>query len=536
MNSRQRAETKIHVPPASFTVPLRTVAALGAALVAIAVLVYLPVRGYGFVNLDDPSYLADNLVVQAGLTWRGVTWAFTTFHLGNWHPITWLSLMLDVTLVGVAPGVHHLVNVALHATNTVVLLAVLAMATGQLWRSALVAALFAVHPLHVESVAWISERKDLLAALFGLLAIGGWVRHVRRPSTGRLAMVALAQALSLACKPMLVTLPLILLLVDRWPLARNTPFTTRVREKWPLLLLSAASCVVTIVSQRAGGSISSLSSIPFWARAENALLALISYLVKTVWPSSLAVVYPHPALSQVGISTVEVAFAAAALAALSGLAAWQWRPRPSLGVGWMWYLVMLLPVIGLVQAGSQAMADRYTYLPLVGIFIAVAWLLPEPRRAPATWVAAACAIAVLAMAARVQVTAWSDSVTLFQRTLAVTKENPTALRNLGMAYVERGRFDLGISALQDSLRLLPGDGFAWMDLGIALDSVGDVRGASHAFRESARLRPNNKTVVYNLAVFAATHGDLATARTQQARLRELSPELARDLERRMGGL
>lgn len=513
-------------------------AAIVAALAALALVVFLPVRGFEFVNYDDPTYVADNPVVRAGLTWHGFTWAFGTFLSGNWHPLTWLSLMADVALFGVDPAGHHLVNVALHAANAALVFLVLARATGQRWRSALVAALFAVHPLHVESVAWISERKDLLSAFFGLLAVGAWVAYARRPSTGRYLAVAAALAAGLACKPMLVTLPVAFLLLDRWPLRRAAPARALLLEKAPLLLLSVASSAVTFVAQRSGGAVSSLGSVGVGARLANAVLSYGTYLARTVWPAGLAVVYPHPALTPAGMPWALVALSAVALLAISGFVAWQWSARPSLAAGWLWYLLTLVPVIGLVQVGPQGLADRYSYLPLIGIFVAIAWAIPDAAGRPARRTLAVggalLAIAAAATAARVQTQYWRDSVTLFRRALAVTRDNATAQRNLGIAYLERRQYGPGIAALRESLRLMPGDAWAWMDLGVALSTTGDDAAAGRAFREAVRLRPDDGEVLFNFGVFSATVGETATARAVYARLLPLRPELAQELAARAG--
>lgn len=513
-------------------------AAIAVGLAALVTWVYLPVRGFEFVNYDDPSYVADNPIVRAGLTWHGLAWAFTTFLTGNWHPLTWLSHMLDVDLFGVDPGSHHLVNLALHAANSALLFLVLLRATAQRWRSALAAALFAVHPLHVESVAWISERKDLLSALFGLLAILAYVGYARRPSLGRYAAVAALLASSLACKPMLVTLPVALLLLDWWPLRRRAPLTALVREKVPLLLLVAASSAVTFLAQRSGGAVWTLEGLAIPARLANAVLSYGGYLAKAVWPTSLAVVYPHPALTPAGLPAARVALSAAVLVAVSLLVAWQRSARPFLACGWLWYLLTLVPVIGLVQVGPQGMADRYTYLPLVGIFVACVWALPDavgtPLRRYAVALAALAAVGSAAIAARVQTRYWRDSLTLFSRALAVTQDNQTALRNLGVAYVERGQYERGIAALRASLRLMPGDALAWMDLGIALATVGDNAAAGQAFREAVQLRPDDGDVLFNFGIFSALQGEAGTARAVHARLRTLRPELAEQLASRAG--
>jgi len=336
--------------------------------------VYLPVRSFDFCGFDDDAYVSENALVRQGLTPRGVAWAFTTFRAANWHPLTWLSHMLDVSLFGMEPGAHHLVNVAFHAANAVLLFLVLRGMTGALWGSAAVAALFALHPLHVESVAWIAQRKDVLSAFFFLLMLSAYLRYARSPSRGRLAAVTALFALGLLAKPMLVTAPFVLLLLDFWPLGRfggahpdpgtlpaGHPPAVGVRravlEKVPLFLLSALSSVVTVVAQSRGGAMVPADALPFGARAANALVACAAYLWKTFWPAGLAVYYPH---TKGELPAWKIAGAAALLSALTGIAVREARRRPYLAVGWLWFLGMLVPVIGLVQVGGQAMADRYT--------------------------------------------------------------------------------------------------------------------------------------------------------------------------------
>ena len=510
---------------------------IAMGLVALVAFVFLQTRSFGFVNFDDPVYLAANDVVRAGLTWRGARWALTTFSTGNWHPVTWLSLMLDVDLFGVNPGASHLVNVVRHAANTFLLYAFLRTATSAAWRSALAAALFAVHPLHVESVAWLSERKDLLSSGLGLLCLAAYLRYVR---TGRAAwyLASLtALLLGLAAKPMLVTLPVLMLLLDGWPLRRGQPWPRLVLEKAPFLLGAAASSVVTLFAQRAGGAVTGISGLPLASRLANAVVSYAGYLTKTVWPASLSAVYPHPAFTGAGLSPIAIGGSIALLLAISCACVLHRHRLPCLTVGWAWFLVALLPVIGLVQVGVQSMADRYTYLPLVGLFLAIAWALPERRgrrtRAALTALSAIVVVA-LAVVAHAQTGYWRDSVTLFEHALAVTRDNPTALRNLGVAHVEQRQYGQGIRELRESLRIFPGDAWAWMDLGIALTSAGDDPPAEEAFREALRLRPDDETVLYNVGMFAAAHGHADVLRAVLPRLQVVSPPLAADLAKRTG--
>jgi tetratricopeptide (TPR) repeat protein len=519
-------------------------AALGIVLLVAAI--YGQVAGHGFVNFDDPRYVYRNARVQAGLTWEGVAWAFGTLQVSNWHPLTWLSHMLDVSLFGVEPGWHHLVNVLLHALDSVLVLAVFQLATGRTWRSAAVAALFAVHPLHVESVAWISERKDVLSTLFWLLAMLAYLRWVRAPGRGRYALVLAAFALGLLSKPMVVTLPVALLLLDWWPLARlpapglglARSAALLLREKVPLLVLSAASAAVTFLAQAKGGSVSPEEVLPLFVRLENAVGSLAAYLAQTVWPTGLAAIYPHPGLAPAGIPASKVAASAALLAAITAAAVWQRRRRPYLLMGWAWYLVTLMPVIGIVQVGIQARADRYTYLPHLGLFAAAVWLLADAAEASALRrralaAAAALGLAALSAAAWRQAGYWKDSFTLFEHALAVTRDNGAAWRNLGAAHVDAGQFGPAIAELNESLRLAPYDGQTWLDLAIAHASTGQPGLAEQAFRESLRRRPGDPLVWFNLGIAMAMQGrwnDVAEVREQ---LRRLSPEMADQLDRRL---
>lgn len=516
-----------------------------AALVVLVAAVYGQVAGFGFVNFDDPRYVTQNAQVRAGLTWRGVAWAFGGFRIANWSPLTLLSLMADVELFGPDPGALHVVNAALHAANAVLLFLVLRAATGGAWRSACVAALFAVHPLHVESVAWISERKDLLSTFFWLLAIGGWLRWVRRPGPGRMAWVAGAMALGLLSKPMVVTLPLTLVLLDVWPLRRlggAAPTAPRLwpllAEKWPLLALSGAGGVVTVLAQRHGGAVADAAAIPLAARLGNAVLSYGLYLWRTAWPSGLSAVYPHPALTPAGLPWGAVLGAAAALVAITAVAAWSWRARPYLAVGWGWYLLTLLPVIGLVQVGLQGSADRYTYVPLVGPFLAVVWAaadLAQGRRLLRGALAAAgvALVAGAAVSARAQAATWRDSFTLFGRAVEISPENGLAWRNLGVAWQDAGRPDLAIPALRQSVRLLPFDARTWLDLAIAHMTAGQGEDADACFAKALGMAPGDPFIWFNLGIAQGMRRDGAgLARTERA-LRQLDPELAAELERRL---
>ncbi|MBK8477903.1 MAG: tetratricopeptide repeat protein [Opitutaceae bacterium] len=426
---------------------------LGALLFLVVAAVFLPSLRHDFITYDDPGYVTANAQVQAGLTWENVKWAFASVEVSNWHPLTWLSHMLDCQLFGLQPWGHHLTNLLLHACNTLLLFVVLRRATGAVGRSLFVAALFGLHPLHVESVAWIAERKDVLSTLFWMLTLWAyvvWVQHraAERPRAWVFYGLAfLSLAAGLMAKPMLVTLPCVLLLLDGWPLGRWAEASVSRRcflvvEKLPFFVLSAVSCVITYFAQQQGGAVKTLEDFTLLERAANALLAYCQYLGKCFWPTRLAVLYPN--FGQLP-PWWQTALAGALLAAISIVAMVLWqRRRPAVAVGWFWFLGTLVPVIGLVQVGGATMADRYSYVPLVGIFIAAVWAvadLPErlpQRRAVLGAVAGAVVLTCGVLTSR-QLSLWRDSVNLFRHTVAVTENNWMAYYNLSLAYGKSAR-------------------------------------------------------------------------------------------------
>jgi hypothetical protein len=480
--------------------------------------VYWQVGEHPFINLDDNMYVSGNPVVLRGLTLEGASWAFTTLHAGNWHPLTWLSHMLDVELFGAEPGWHHRMNMLYHLLGTELLFLVLWRMTGGVWQSAFVAALFGIHPLHVESVAWVAERKDVLSTLFWILTMGAYLRYARRPGTGRYLLTVVPFALGLMCKPMLVTLPFALLLLDWWPLGRaataDPPVPPRwghrvrglprlVLEKVPLLVLSAVSCAITFHAQSGFGAVSPLEHIPFGSRISNALVSYVAYLGKAAWPASLSVYYPHPALSDSGIPAWKVAGAVALLCGLTILAIRHMDRRPYLGVGWLWYLGTLVPVIGVVQVGEQAMADRYTYVPLIGIFLAAAWGFTEALagwrlRKPALAGIGGGLILAMGVTAWHQAGYWRDSTTLFTRSLEVTGKNWAIWNNLGISYARLGQLPQAINCYREALRQKSDFAEAWYNLGVGCDKLGEVRQAIGYYREALRIRPDYALARENL--------------------------------------
>lgn len=508
------------VPPAHKanrlqTIPNHTKPYLAVLLLSVLVLaVYGQTGNHAFINFDDQQYVYENLHVARGLNWEGIRWSFTDFYAGNWHPLTWLSHMTDVGLFGLDAGYHHLVSVLLHLVNVVLLFFLLFGMTGSPWRSAFVAAIFAVHPLHVESVAWISERKEVLGALFWLLTMRAYVGYVRKPRLGGCLSVVLFFAMGLLCKPMLVTLPFVLLLLDWWPLERYKEADSHlsfsfskayplVREKIPLLVLSAISCVVTYLAQARGGTVSPLEHIPFGLRLSNALVSYAVYLVKTILPLGLAVFYPHPALIHAAIPLWKVAGSALLLGGISYLALRERERRPYLAVGWLWYLGTLVPVIGLVQVGEQAFADRYTYIPMIGILVAIAWgareILPGWRfQKVALGFLGGAAVTVLSVAGWNQAGYWKDNLTLHSHTLRVTEKNWKAWNGLGYAYLDIGRYQQAMADFREALRIKPDYPEAWNNLGTVHGLLGqDEQGISY-FLAALRLRPDFVDAWYNL--------------------------------------
>ena len=481
---------------------------LGLLLAAVSLGLYWRTGAHPFVVFDDGLYVAGNARVQGGLSPEGVAWAFTTTETGNWHPLTWMSHMADVSLFGLDAGAHHRVNAFLHAANAALLFFVLLRMTASPWRSAFAAALFALHPLHVESVAWVAERKDLLCALFWLLAMGSYARYAGRPGAARYLPVAGFMALALLSKPMAVTLPFCLLLLDFWPLGRlsppgkggGAPLPRLLAEKVPLFALSAASCVVTYLAQQTVGTVGSLLHLPAGVRLANAAVSYARYLGKTAWPSGLAVLYPHPGAS---LPAWQVAGAVLLLLCVSALAVWRIKRSPFLAVGWFWFLGTLVPVIGLVQVGAQAMADRYTYIPLVGLFIAAAWgvpgIVPDGRLKKRGLAAAACVVlTALAAASWVQAGHWRSSVALFEHAVEVTRDNWFAENNLGFSLDMEGRKDEAIAHYRASIGIKPDFPVARNNLGAILAAQGEFAEAAVHFREALRAQPDYLPAHYNL--------------------------------------
>jgi Flp pilus assembly protein TadD len=520
-------------------------------LVLATLTVYWQVGNYEFVNLDDDMYITENSHVQEGLSRESATWAFTTTRLANWHPVTWLSHMLDFQLYGLNPRGHHLTNVFFHLVNTLLLFLVLKWMTGALWRSSFVAALFALHPLHVESVAWVAERKDVLSTLFWILSIWAYLGYVKRPGVKRYLLILLSFALGLMAKPMLVTLPCVLLLLDYWPLERiqlgqaassrtapdppaviaHTPRKQAFRlffEKTPLFFLAVVSSVVTFLVQKGGGAVGALEAYPVRIRVANALLSYFRYMVKMIWPQNLAVFYPHPGQS---LPMWQAAGAGLLLLLISIVVIRAGRRQPYLPVGWFWYLGTLVPVIGLVQVGAQAMADRYTYVPLIGLFIMVAWGVPEllarwRYSKPALASVAVLLLAALMVCTWLQIKHWENGLTLFEHTLQVTSNNSQIHNNLGNVLTKKGRLQEAILHYTKALEINPNYAAAHSNLGVALADQGRFGEAIKHYSAALLLNPNSPETLNNLGVARYNQGDVPGAIENYMRAVQLKPDYA----------
>ena len=473
-------------------------AAIAALLFSLTALLYAGTLKSGFVNYDDPAYVTKNLHVQQGLTPANFRWAFTATSEANWHPLTWLSHMADVSLFGANPAGHHFTSILFHALNVALLFWLLYRGTGFLGRSACVAALFAVHPLNVETVAWIAERKSVLSTFFFLLAIAAYGLYVRRPSAPRYASVFLLFALGLMAKPMVITLPFALLLLDYWPLERipilsrsNPPAAFfrsvgwRCVEKIPLLLLSVASALVTVIAQHRGGAVGNQLALPLSFRIGNAIYSYSLYLIKALFPSRLAVFYPHPE----GRLSIALVMLSALFLVIATIFVCRHREVRFLPVGWFWYLGAMFPVIGILQVGRQAMADRYTYIPLLGIFVIVVWSAGEPaaRLSISLRFLGALASALLLAYSSItvlQISYWKNSFTLFQHALAVTQNNSIAELNFGEALVERGNPDQAEIHFLKAAQFAPDLGLPHYDIGTLLQNQGRLAEAAAEYQQA----------------------------------------------------
>ena len=503
---------------------------------------YLQTFRHDFIRLDDGVYVTENPVVQLGLSWSNIVWAFTTFSAGNWHPLTWISHMIDCQVFGFRPGWHHLINVLLHAANTALLFVALRSMTKGTWRSALVAALFALHPLHVESVAWIAERKDVSSTFFGFLALLAYTKYARAPAWNWKLYFATSCffALSLLSKPMWVTFPILLLLLDVWPLrrialggqtnvTRSSSISSIVLEKLPLLVMSAISSVLTFKAQHASGAVSSVESWPLSQRLANAVVAYATYLVKTFWPARLSIIYPVP--DQVSSATI-IASLLVLLGITIGVCA-LFRHRPWLAVGWFWFLGTLVPVIGLVQVGAQSMADRYTYLPLIGIFIMIAWGLPaivrsrnSRHRMAISTAIVALALTALATVTFVQASVWQNTITLCEHALKATSNNYMVHNLLAGALREKGDLAGAQDQVNKSLQLRSNYPESHYTLGTIFLQQKDFAKAQQQFRIATQTKAQDAGTWNALGIVTAQLGQLDEAVADYNRALALNPNYA----------
>lgn len=555
---------------------------IGAGLIVATLAVYGQVVSHQFINLDDDIYIYENPMVTGGLTTKRLVWAFTTFHAANWHPLTWLSHMLDVQMFGLNPGPHLAINVLFHILNTLLVFALLKNMTHRVWRSAIVAALFALHPMHVESVAWAAERKDVLSAFFGLLSLLAYIRYAKAASSSwkQFLPVTFSLALALMAKPMFVTWPFVMLLLDYWPLNRlkwrpgdglnrlARGLAPLAREKIPIFVLAAASIAITYVAQSRGGAVRQFADAPVSLRISNALVSYARYSISLFWPSGLGVYYPF---SPEGIPPWQVAASLALIAGVTIVAIRAMEDRGYLITGWAWFLGTLIPVIGLVQVGGQAMADRYSYIPSVGLFVLVVWCVADligHRRLQyrATAFAAIIWLTILGSLAWVQVGYWRDSITLFRHTLLVAPYNLVvhynlahalgkqgnlneavahfgealrikpdffdALINIGVTLNDQRRFAEATTYLTQAIDLEPGSSKAHLQLGIALAQSGKSDEALRHFYLALEFAPGDSDVRTNLGLMLARQGKLPEAKEQlneALRLNPNSPEAHNNL-------
>jgi tetratricopeptide (TPR) repeat protein len=523
-----------------------TKAIICIGLVAATLAAYEPIRHNDFVNYDDRLYITENPNVNKGLTVDSVVRAFTKPYALNWHPVTWLSHIVDCEIYGLNPVGHHITSVVIHTVNSVLLFWVLWRMTKATWASGFVAAVFALHPVHVESVAWAAERKDVLSGLFWILTMLAYVRYAERPNLKRYSLVLLAFAMGLMSKPIAVTLPFVLLLLDWWPLERigvsggqSPPYTSSAKqiliEKVPLFAMSAVSSVITLIAQRSGGAVIALEKIPLGYRIANMFFSYIRYIGKTLWPDRLAVLYPHPHINPSGVTAIICALLFVLITVFSIDIG---RRRKYIAAGWLWFLGALVPVIGLVQVGSQGIADRYMYLPMTGLLIIVAWGVKDfvahrPRWRIASAVSAGVILLSAIMLTRTQVRYWRNSITLFEHTLEVTENNAGAETMYGGALTDAGRYDEALLHLSNAVRINPLLPEARNSIGKVLINQGRFAEGIECFKELIRMKQDYAEGYYNLGTALGIQGKYDEAIKNFARAIELNPEYP-DAQKRMG--
>jgi len=504
---------------------VRHVVLISATLVAITLAVYMQLGNHEFISYDDPSYVTDNLHVSSGITGENVIWAFTSFDEANWHPVTWLSHMTDVQLYGMNPRGHHLTSLVIHSITSLLLLYLLLRCTGSLWQSSLVAALFALHPLHVESVAWVAERKDVLSAFFWFLTLLLYAEYVAKRKQVLYVWALFSFVLGLMSKPMIVTLPIVMLLMDFWPLKRywleNQEQGQRkllgkvmalINEKIPFFACSLISGVITIYAQHTGGTTLGLDEMPFIARIQNALIVYVTYIIKTFWPHDLAVLYPI----QTSFPLWQVIVSLCVLLLISAAAIKLGRRFSYLPMGWFWFIITLLPVIGLLQVGRQSMADRYTYIPVIGLFIMVAWGIPDLIRGLQYRERILALLASVAIVSSITLTLrqldhWRNSISLYRHTLQVTSNNCIIHNNLGVSFLKENDLDAAIREFMEAIAIQPNYIEARLNLGMAHSNKGNLDAAIKEFKEALAINPVSAEAYFNLGTVLLIKGDLDAA-------------------------
>lgn len=509
------------------------------SLILAILFIYYQTRSFDFVLLDDDVYILNNPYTSRGLSSENVKWAFSSSHGGFWIPLTWLTYMVDSQLHGLDAGYYHMTNLIFHILNTLLLFAVFRQMTGDIWRSGFVAALFAVHPVHVESVAWVSERKDLLFAFFWLLTMWRYHHYAKQPCIRRYSVVALFFAAGLMSKPMMVTLPCALLLCDYWPLRRlqfnrdphsdgaypKVSLIRAVLEKVPLIILSIAASTLTFVQQHAHGAVSSIDNTPLSLRMANVLVSYMKYMANLLWPHDLTAIYPYPA----AIPIWQTAGALLLLGFISFLAIKHWARHPYFAMGWLWFLGTLVPVIGIVKFGSHAMADRYTYVTFIGLYIMIAWgggqLLSRCPYKKMVFVSVAAAIiAVLGITAKVQASYWRNSIQLFQHAVEVTRDNFLAHRNLGLALSYHGKLDEALGHFKKALRIRPTSARCYNDIGTYFMIKGRYDESIGYFKNALQLRPNFPKAHNNLGLVLMAQGKYEDAASHFESALESDPD------------
>jgi len=518
---------------------MRNAMVLCTALLAITLAVFIQTYHHQFINLDDPLYVTNNPYVKGGITAKNIAWAFTTTAASNWHPLTWLSHMADVEVFGLDPRDHHLMNVFIHTASTLLLFLLLAKITMAPWQSLFVAALFALHPLHVESVAWVAERKDVLSGFFWFLTLLFYANYVKHRTVKFYLLTLSSFVVGLMTKPMLVTLPLVMFLLDYWPLKRVnyqraqdgstfiSPLFSLVKEKLPFLFFSALSAIITVYAQNKGGALKSFETSSLSLRIENAVIAYARYIAKAIWPQDLAILYPFPS----SLPIWQALISCLALIFISLVIIRYRRRYPYLLIGWLWFLVTLVPVIGLVQVGGQSIADRYTYIPLIGLFIMCSWGVPDlmqgwKHRPAILGVVAGVILSVLTVTTWQQLGSWKDNISLYQHTLQITTGNYLILNNYGIALADEGRFDEAILQYEQALRAWPKSATAHVNLGAALAHQGKLVEAIEHYSKALQLIPDYAIAHANLGRALVNLGRVEEAITHYEEALKIDPNFA----------